>query len=94
MTRSELTVRLAAHQPQHSAADCAQAIKSILDALGAALATGERVEIRGFGSFSVNLRSPRTARNPKTGDVVLVPAKGIPHFRAGKELRKRVDARA
>jgi len=93
MTRSELTARLSARQPELSAADCAHSVQVILDALGAALAAGERVEIRGFGSFSLSRRAPRAARNPKTGDVVRVPAKSVPHFKAGKELRERVDAK-
>ena len=59
--------------------------------LTAALAQGSRIEIRGFGSFSLNYRPPRVGRNPKSGDTVEVPAKIVPHFKAGKEMRERVD---
>ena len=64
----------------------------ILDALSEALAKGDRIEIRGFGSFSLNYRPPRVGRNPKSGDKVSVPEKWVPHFKAGKELRERVDS--
>ncbi len=57
-----------------------------------ALASGDRIEIRGFGSFALNYRPPRIGRNPKSGDKVQVPAKYVPHFKAGKELRERVDS--
>ena len=93
MNRSELVARLAAQQPLLSAADCGQAVTVILDALGTALASGERAEIRGFGSFIVNHRPPRDARNPKTGEIVHVPARRTPRFKAGKDLRERVDYR-
>jgi integration host factor subunit beta len=63
----------------------------ILDAMAGALITGDRIEIRGFGSFALNYRPPRTGRNPKSGEKVLVPEKYVPHFKAGKELRERVD---
>jgi len=63
----------------------------ILDAMTDALARGDRIEIRGFGSFALNYRPPRTGRNPKSGDKVHVPEKYVPHFKAGKELRERVD---
>ena len=63
----------------------------ILDALSEALVKGDRIEIRGFGSFSLNYRPPRVGRNPKSGDKVSVPEKWVPHFKAGKELRERVD---
>ena len=63
----------------------------ILDAMSEALAKGDRIEIRGFGSFSLNYRPPRVGRNPKSGDKVSVPEKWVPHFKAGKELRERVD---
>lgn len=64
----------------------------ILDAMSEVLAKGDRIEIRGFGSFSLNYRPPRVGRNPKSGDKVSVPAKWVPHFKAGKELRERVDS--
>ncbi len=91
MTRSDLIIRLAARHPQLTPKDCAIAVKILLEALGSALANGDRVEIRGFGSFGLNYRPPRSGRNPRTGETVLVPAKGIPHVVPGKELRTRVD---
>lgn len=91
MTKSELIDRLAARFPQLVAKDADFAVKMILDAMSGALATGDRIEIRGFGSFALNYRPPRTGRNPKSGDKVQVPEKWVPHFKAGKELRERVD---
>ena len=91
MTKSELIARLAERFPQLVAKDADMSVKMILDAMTEALATGDRIEIRGFGSFSLNYRPPRTGRNPKTGSKVQVPAKYVPHFKAGKELRERVD---
>ena len=69
-------------------------MKVILDAMSDALSRGDRIEIRGFGSFALNYRPPRTGRNPKSGEKVQVPAKYVPHFKAGKELRERVDLSA
>lgn len=91
MTKSELIERLSARHPQLVAKDADLAVKTILDAMADALAVGTRIEIRGFGSFSLNERPPRVGRNPKSGEKVLVPAKRVPHFKAGKELRERVD---
>lgn len=91
MTRSDLIARLAELQPQLLAKDAELAVKVILDALSTALSRGGRVEIRGFGSFGLNYRPPRQGRNPKNGDKVKVPAKYVPHFKAGKELRERVS---
>lgn len=91
MTKSELIARLAQRFPQLVAKDADLAVKMILDALSEALAKGDRIEIRGFGSFSLNYRPPRLGRNPKSGVKVEVPAKYVPHFKAGKELRERVD---
>ena len=91
MTKSELIARLAERFPQLVAKDADLSVKMILDAMSEALAKGDRIEIRGFGSFSLNYRPPRTGRNPKTGSKVQVPAKYVPHFKAGKELRERVD---
>ncbi len=91
MTRSDLIERLAEMHPQLLAKDADFAVKVILDALTGSLAKGGRVEIRGFGSFGLNYRPPRLGRNPKTGDKVKVPAKYVPHFKAGKELRDRVS---
>jgi integration host factor subunit beta len=90
MTRSDLIVKLAELHPQLLAKDAELAVKVILDTLSATLSRGERIEIRGFGSFGLNYRPPRQGRNPKTGDKVKVPAKYVPHFKAGKELRERV----
>jgi integration host factor subunit beta len=91
MTKSEMIARLAERFPQLVAKDADLSVKMILDAMTEALALGDRIEIRGFGSFSLNYRPPRTGRNPKTGSKVQVPAKYVPHFKAGKELRERVD---
>jgi integration host factor subunit beta len=91
MTKSELIARLAARFPQLVAKDADFAVKMVLDAMSEALAKGDRIEIRGFGSFALNYRPPRVGRNPKSGDKVSVPEKWVPHFKAGKELRERVD---
>jgi integration host factor subunit beta len=91
MTKSELIAQLAARFPQLVAKDADYAVKMILDAMTDALARGDRIEIRGFGSFSLNYRPPRVGRNPKSGEKVHVPEKYVPHFKAGKELRERVD---
>ena len=93
MTRSDLIDRLAAWPPQLTAKDVELAVKIILDALSSALAQGKRIEIRGFGSFSLNHRRPRQGRNPRTGEIVPVPAKRLPQFKAGKDLRERVTAK-
>jgi len=93
MTKSELISRLAAHFPQLVASDAELAVKMILDAMSKSLAQGQRIEIRGFGSFGLNYRPPRVGRNPKSGERVQVPEKYVPHFKAGKELRERVDAK-
>ncbi|OIQ67803.1 integration host factor subunit beta [mine drainage metagenome] len=91
MTRSELITKLAARFPQLTHADAEIAVLGILDKISDHLAHGGRVEIRGFGSFRVNVRPPRRGRNPKTGERVDVPAKPAPHFKAGVEMRERVD---
>ncbi len=91
MTKSDLIARLAERFPQLVAKDADFAVKMILDALSESLVKGDRIEIRGFGSFSLNYRPPRVGRNPKSGDKVSVPEKWVPHFKAGKELRERVD---
>ena len=77
--------------PHLVAADAELAVKTILDAMVQNLVEGKRIEIRGFGSFSLNFRPPRVGRNPKTGEKVTVAGKHVPHFKAGKELRDRVD---
>ena len=91
MTKSELIARLAERNPRLVARDADEAVNTMLDAMTEALAGGQRIEIRGFGSFALNYRPPRVGRNPKSGDRVQVPAKHVPHFKAGKELRERVD---
>ncbi len=91
MTKSELIDQLAAKFPHLVAKDTDYSVKVILDAMSEALARGGRIEIRGFGSFALNYRPPRMGRNPKTGEKVPVPGKYAPHFKAGKELRERVD---
>jgi integration host factor subunit beta len=91
MTKSELIVRLAARNPRLTGRDADEAVKLILEMLGESLSEGGRIEIRGFGSFALNYRPARTGRNPKSGQKVDVPAKFVPHFKAGKELRERVD---
>jgi integration host factor subunit beta len=91
MTKSELIGRLAERNPRLVARDADEAVNTMLDAMTEALSTGQRIEIRGFGSFALNYRPPRVGRNPKSGDRVQVPAKHVPHFKAGKELRERVD---
>ena len=92
MTKSDLIAQLAERFPQLVAKDADFAVKMILDALSEALVKGDRIEIRGFGSFSLNYRPPRVGRNPKSGEKVSVPEKWVPHFKAGKELRERVDS--
>ena len=91
MTRSDLIAALASRFPNLMSKDAEISVKVILDAIGQSLANGDRVEIRGFGSFGLNYRPPRTGRNPKTGEKVQVAAKRVPHFKAGKELRERVE---
>ncbi|MGV0036086.1 MAG: integration host factor subunit beta [Candidatus Azotimanducaceae bacterium WSBS_2022_MAG_OTU7] len=91
MTKSELIERIAAVQSQLSAKDVELAVKMMLDHMAEALAVGERIEIRGFGSFSLHYRAPRLGRNPKTGEKVKLAGKYVPHFKPGKELRERVN---
>ncbi len=91
MTKSELINLLSQRYPQLVSKDAELAVKTMLDAMAKSLSSGERIEIRGFGSFGLNYRPSRTGRNPKTGEKVSVPAKYVPHFKAGKELRERVD---
>src|SRR5262249_57029856 len=87
----ELIARLAARYPQLVAKDAEFAVKMILDSMTQSLVKGQRIEIRGFGSFGLNHRPARTGRNPKSGEKVHVPEKFVPHFKAGKELRELVD---
>lgn len=91
MTKSELIDLLAARNNLLTSKDAYSSVECILDVISSALIKGDRVEIRGFGSFGLNYRPPRTGRNPKSGEKVLVPAKYTPHFKAGKEMRERVD---
>ena len=91
MTKSELIEKIAAVQTQLSAKDVELAVKMMLDHMAEALAEGERIEIRGFGSFSLHYRAPRLGRNPKTGEKVELAGKYVPHFKPGKELRERVN---
>ena len=92
MIRSDLISRLAELHPQLQLKDAELVVKIIIDALCSTLSKGDRVEIRGFGSFGLNYKPPRKGHNPKTGSRVHVPAKYVPHFKAGKELRERVDS--
>jgi len=91
MTKSELIERLAARQTQLSLKDVELVVKSLLEHMAQSLAQGERIEIRGFGSFSLHYRAPRVGRNPKTGQSVDLDGKYVPHFKPGKELRDRVN---
>lgn len=91
MTKSELIEIIAARQTQLSTKDVELAVKTVLEHMSQALALGERIEIRGFGSFSLHYREPRRGRNPKTGDAVELTGKYVPHFKPGKELRERVN---
>ena len=91
MTKSELIERAAQKQPQLSYRDIESAVKAILEHMAECLAAGSRIEIRGFGSFSLHHRPRRVGRNPKTGAPVSLPAKYVPHFKPGKELRERVN---
>jgi integration host factor subunit beta len=91
MTKSELIEALAQKQSQLAYKDVELAVKTMLDHMAMTLSSGERIEIRGFGSFSLHYRPPRTGRNPKTGDAVSLTSKYVPHFKPGKELRERVN---
>ena len=91
MTRSDLVARLAERFPQLAQRDTEFAVKTILDAMTDALGRGHRIEIRGFGSFSISRRPPRVGRNPRSGAQVMIPEKLVPHFRPGKALRQAVD---
>ncbi|NEV61873.1 integration host factor subunit beta [Thiorhodococcus minor] len=91
MTKSELIDILAAEQDHLAYKDVEEAVRKILERMSTALASGERIEIRGFGSFSLHYRPPRIGRNPKTGDSVALAGKYVPHFKPGKELRDRVN---
>ena len=91
MTKSELIELIAAKQGHLPAKDVELAVKQILEIMSDALAQGQRIEIRGFGSFSLHFRPPRQGRNPKTGETVALAGKYVPHFKPGKDLRERVN---
>jgi integration host factor subunit beta len=91
MTKSELIEILARKQPQLASKDVELSVKTMLEHMAQTLATGDRIEIRGFGSFSLHFRPSRMGRNPKTGEAVALPPKNVPHFKPGKELRERVN---
>jgi integration host factor subunit beta len=91
MTKSELIDQMAEIQMHLAHLDVELGVKSILEQMSAALASGDRIEIRGFGSFSLHYRAPRMGRNPKTGEAVALPGKYVPHFKPGKAMRERVD---
>ncbi|UZE94875.1 integration host factor subunit beta [Alkalimarinus alittae] len=91
MTKSELVEIIASKQTQLSVKDVELAVKTIIDLMSQTLSQGQRIEIRGFGSFSLHYRAPRSGRNPKTGESVQLTAKYVPHFKPGKELRDQVN---
>lgn len=91
MTKSELIEQIAMKQPELSAKQVEAAVKLILEQITDTLSEKGRVEIRGFGSFSLHYREPRQGRNPKTGDPVSLDGKFVPHFKPGKELREQVN---
>ncbi len=94
MTKSELILRLAERNPHLYQRDVERIVSTIFDEIASALSRGDRVELRGFGSFSVKRRGPRMGRNPRTGDAVPVAEKFIPYFKTGKELMERINERA
>ncbi|WP_415883573.1 integration host factor subunit beta [Neptuniibacter sp. SY11_33] len=91
MTKSELIEVLVDRHEQLSVKDIELSVKTMLDHMTESLSQGDRIEIRGFGSFSLHYRAPRTGRNPKTGESVALDAKYVPHFKPGKELREQVN---
>ena len=93
MTKSELVEKVVEKNPSLSRKESELVVNLIFDSMCDALKSGEKVEIRGFGSFTIREREAREARNPKSGDVVKIPAKKTPFFKTGKELRERVDSR-
>jgi len=92
MKKSELVARIAAESPGLTLADAEKVVRSVFDAISEELAVGGRVELRGFGAFSVRQRDSRKGRNPRTGELVDVTEKSVPFFKAGKELRDRLNA--
>jgi integration host factor subunit beta len=91
MTKSELIELISRKQKHLPAKDVELAVKHMLELMSNALSSGQRIEIRGFGSFSLHFRPPRMGRNPKTGDAVALAGKHVPHFKPGKDLRDRVN---
>ncbi len=91
ITKSELIEKISLKQNHLAHKDIELSIKSIIEQMSTSLSQGDRIEIRGFGSFSLHFRPPRIGRNPKTGDAVSLPGKHVPHFKPGKELRERVN---
>ena len=91
MTKSELIEQLAEQHAHIPVKDVENAVKEILEQMAGSLSSSDCIEIRGFGSFSLHYRSPRTGRNPKTGETVELDGKHVPHFKPGKELRDRVN---
>ncbi len=91
ITKSELIENIASKQNHLAYKDIELSVKSLLEQMSTSLSRGERIEVRGFGSFSLHFRPPRIGRNPKTGDAVSLPGKHVPHFKPGKELRERVN---
>lgn len=91
MTRSDLVSELAARFAQLTHPDAESAVKTLLDAMSVALIKGHRIELRGFGTFTINRRAPRMGRNPRSGQSVAIPEKLVPHFKPGKALREAVD---
>ena len=94
MTRSQLVQSLMRDNPHLYHRDVERLVATVFDEIAFALARGDRVELRGFGAFSVKRRNARTGRNPRTGEAVQVPEKGVPFFKPGKRLRESVNARA
>jgi integration host factor subunit beta len=94
MTKSELILRLAELNPHLYQRDVERIVSAIFDEIANALARGHRVELRGFGAFSVKRRAARTGRNPRTGTAVDVAEKFIPFFKTGKELREKLNTKA
>ncbi len=91
LTKSDLIDNLARNQGHLAYKDVELAVKSLIEKMSSALSNGDRIEIRGFGSFSLHYRPPRIGRNPKSGDRVSLPGKYVPHFKPGKELRDRAN---
>ena len=92
MTRSQLILRLATQNPHLTHREAERIVNTIFETIAAGLARGDRIELRGFGSFAVKEQAPRVGRNPRTGETVHVAAKLYPHFKSGKELRRRINA--